>query len=85
MVTDLCDHQMIKDMHMTPVNTLDEALKLAFEMKGADAKVAVIPDGLGRCRRSALVRGLNESFITDKKDKVLCLPNSSANSAQRPS
>ena len=47
MVTDLCDHQMIKDMHMTPVNTLDEALKLAFEMKGADAKVAVIPDGLG--------------------------------------
>ena len=47
MVTDLCDHQMIKDMHMTPVNTLEEALKLAFEMKGADAKVAVIPDGLG--------------------------------------
>ena len=47
MVTDLCDHQMLKDMHMTPVNTLDEALKLAFEMKGADAKVAVIPDGLG--------------------------------------
>lgn len=47
MVTDLCDHRMIKDMHMTPVNTLDEALKLAFEMKGADAKVAVIPDGLG--------------------------------------
>ena len=47
MVTDLCDHQMLKDMHMTPVNTLEEALKLAFEMKGADAKVAVIPDGLG--------------------------------------
>ena len=32
---------------MTPVNTLEEALKLAFEMKSADAKVAVIPDGLG--------------------------------------
>ena len=29
------------------VNTIEEALKLAFEMKGADAKVAVIPDGLG--------------------------------------
>lgn len=43
MVTDLCDHQMLKDMHMTPVNTIEEALKLAFEMKGADAKVAVIP------------------------------------------
>ena len=47
MVSDLCDHQMLRDMHMTPVNTVDEALKLAFEMKGADAKVAVIPDGLG--------------------------------------
>ena len=47
MVTDLCDHQMLSDMHMTPVNTIDEALELAFKMKGADAKVAVIPDGLG--------------------------------------
>ena len=46
-VTDLCDHQMIRDMHMTPANTVEEALALAFEMKGADAKVAVIPDGLG--------------------------------------
>jgi len=46
-LADLCDHQMLKDMHMTPVNTIEEALKLAFEMKGADAKVAVIPDGLG--------------------------------------
>ena len=47
MVTDLCDHQMLRDMHMTPVNTIEEALELAFKMKGADAKVAVIPDGLG--------------------------------------
>ena len=47
MVTDLCDHQMLRDMHMTPVNTVEEALELAFQMKGADAKVAVIPDGLG--------------------------------------
>ena len=47
MVSDLCDHQMLRDMHMTPVNTVDEALRLAFEMKGDDAKVAVIPDGLG--------------------------------------
>ena len=85
MVTDLCDHQMLKDMHMTPVNTIEEALKLAFEMKGADAKVGRHPRWPGCCCRTALVRGLNESFITDKKDKVLCLPNSSANSAQRPS
>lgn len=41
---------MLKDMHMTPVNTIEEALKLAFEMKGADT-VAVIPDGPGRCCR----------------------------------
>lgn len=47
MVTDLCDHKMLEDMHMTAVNTVEEALDLAFKMKGADAKVAVIPDGLG--------------------------------------
>ena len=47
MVTDLCDHQMLSDMHMTPVNTVEEALALAFELKGPDARVAVIPDGLG--------------------------------------
>ena len=32
---------------MVKGKSLEEALKLAFEMKGADAKVAVIPDGLG--------------------------------------
>lgn len=63
MVTDLCDHQMIKDMHMTPVNTLEEALKLAFEMKGADAKVAVIPDGRALSSHSTSCAALNESFI----------------------
>ena len=47
MVTDLCDHQMIRDMHMTPASAVDEALEIAFSLKGADAKVAVIPDGLG--------------------------------------
>ena len=47
MVTDLCDHKMLSDMHMTPVNTVEEALALAYQMKGEDAKVAVIPDGLG--------------------------------------
>ena len=47
MVTDLCDHDMIRAMHMIPVNTVEEALAKAFELKGTDAKVAVIPDGLG--------------------------------------
>ena len=47
LVSDLCDHQMIRDMHMTPANTVEEALEIAFQLKGEDAKVAVIPDGLG--------------------------------------
>lgn len=47
LVSDLVDHQMVHDMHMTPVNTVEEALQLAFSLKGEDAKVAVIPDGLG--------------------------------------
>ena len=46
MVTDLCDPQMIRDMHMEHALTFDEALKRAFEIKGKDAKVTVIPDGV---------------------------------------
>ena len=46
MVTDLCDPQMIRDMHMKHALTFDEALKRAFELKGKDAKVTVIPDGV---------------------------------------
>lgn len=45
MVTDLCDAQMIRDMHMEHALT-DEALRRAFEIKGSDAKVTVIPDGV---------------------------------------
>lgn len=47
LVTDRCDHAMVSALHMTPASTVDEALKIAFSLKGADAKVAVIPDGLG--------------------------------------
>lgn len=46
MVTDMCDSNMIKDMHMEHAFTFEEALAKAFELKGADAKVAVIPDGV---------------------------------------
>jgi putative transcriptional regulator len=46
MVTDLCDAQMIRDMHMEHALTFDEALRRAFEIKGSDAKVTVIPDGV---------------------------------------
>ncbi|WP_129595904.1 nickel-dependent lactate racemase [Anaerophilus nitritogenes] len=46
MVTDLCDPQMIKAMHMEHAYTFEEALNRAFRIKGADAKVGVIPDGV---------------------------------------
>ena len=47
LVSDLVDPQLVKDMHMDLATTVDEALQKAFEIKGKDAKVAVIPDGLG--------------------------------------
>ena len=47
LVSDLVDPQLVKDMHMDLAISVDEALQKAFEIKGKDAKVAVIPDGLG--------------------------------------
>ena len=47
LVTDLCDHEMIRAMHMTPAVSVDEAVQLAFDIKGPDARFAIIPDGLG--------------------------------------
>lgn len=46
LVTDMCDPQMIKNMHMEHAFTFEEALKRAYALKGTDAKVAVIPDGV---------------------------------------
>lgn len=46
MVTDMCDSEMIKSMHMQHAFTFEEALKKAYEIKGKDAKVVVIPDGV---------------------------------------
>ena len=46
MVTDECDPQMIKNMHMKHAYNFEEALNLAYEIKGKDAKVVVIPDGV---------------------------------------
>ena len=45
-VTQECDHDMLRSMHLKPAHTLEEALKLAFEALGSEAKVAVIPDGV---------------------------------------
>ena len=46
MVTDQCDPEMIKNMHMKHAYDFDEALKMALEIKGKDSKVVVIPDGV---------------------------------------
>ena len=45
-VTDPENKQLIEDMHMTYAESLDEALKIAKEIKGEDAKVAFVPDGV---------------------------------------
>lgn len=47
LVTDQCDPQIIKDMHMEPALTLDAAVQKAFQIKGKNASVTVIPDGVG--------------------------------------
>ncbi len=33
-------------MHMTHAHTLEEALQLAYQIKGHDASVTVVPDGV---------------------------------------
>lgn len=46
MVTDQCEPKMINDMKMLHAYTFDEALEKAFEIKGKDAGITVIPDGV---------------------------------------
>lgn len=46
LVTDMCDPHMITSMHMKHAYTLQQALDMALEMQGKDAKIAVIPDGV---------------------------------------
>jgi len=45
-VTDMCDPEMIKKMHMQHAFTFEEALERAFEIKGHEASISVIPDGV---------------------------------------
>lgn len=47
LVSDQCDPEMIKRMHMQHAFTFEEALKRAFQIKGMDANITVIPDGVG--------------------------------------
>ena len=45
-VTDMCDERLILGMHMEHAKTFDEALKRAFALKGENATVSLIPDGV---------------------------------------
>ncbi|NNU74686.1 nickel-dependent lactate racemase [Clostridium estertheticum] len=46
LVSDMCDPQMIKKMHMQHALTFEEALERALKIKGKDASISVIPDGV---------------------------------------
>lgn len=46
LVSDLCDHAMIKQMQMTPAADLAQALALARAIKGPEAEIVLIPDGV---------------------------------------
>jgi nickel-dependent lactate racemase len=46
LVTDQCDPGMVRAMHMEHALTTEDALAMAFEIKGRDAKITVIPDGV---------------------------------------
>ena len=46
LVTTYLDHELVRKANMIPASTPDKALAIAYEMKGPDAKVVVIPDGV---------------------------------------
>ena len=46
LVTTYLDHELVRRANMIPASSPDEALALAYEMKGKDARVVVIPDGV---------------------------------------
>ncbi len=49
MVCDKSASKIITDMHMKYAPSLEDALAEAFRIKGADASLAVIPDGVAVC------------------------------------
>jgi nickel-dependent lactate racemase len=48
------DPQLVTDMHMALSTSLEDALEKAYDREGKEAKVVVIPDGLG-----VIVKGTN--------------------------
>ncbi len=45
LVTDMCDPELVKNIHMLHAYTVKEALNKAYDILGKNAKVTVIPDG----------------------------------------
>lgn len=46
LVTTYLDHEMVRRVNMIPASTPDEALAMAYGIKGKDARAVVIPDGV---------------------------------------
>ncbi|MEA4971788.1 MAG: nickel-dependent lactate racemase [Candidatus Metalachnospira sp.] len=46
LVTTFLDHELVKKANMIPASTPDEALEIAYKLKGKDAKVVIVPDGV---------------------------------------
>ncbi len=46
LVTQHFDHEQVKKLNLIPAYTPDEALEIAYGLKGKDATVTVIPDGV---------------------------------------
>ncbi len=46
LVTTYLSHDEVRKANMIPASTPDEALEIAYQMKGRDASVVVIPDGV---------------------------------------
>ena len=46
LVTTFLDHEEVRKANMIPASTPDEALEIAYRLKGKHARVVVIPDGV---------------------------------------
>lgn len=46
LVTTYLDHDLVRKANLIPASSPDEALAMAYEMVGGDARVVVIPDGV---------------------------------------
>jgi nickel-dependent lactate racemase len=46
LVTTYLDHEIVRKANMIPASNPDEALEIAYRIKGKDAGVVVIPDGV---------------------------------------